>query len=60
MRAGHLGEIERCEREVYQDAAEMVGEMRRRTQDSVDGMRAVFKSLAALEGPKSIILVTRG
>ena len=24
------GEIERCEREVYQDAAEMVGEMRRR------------------------------
>jgi VWFA-related protein len=54
------GEIERCEREVYQDAAEMVGEMRRRTQDSVDGMRAVFKSLAALEGPKSVILVTEG
>lgn len=54
------GEIERCEREVYQDAAEMVGELRRRTQDSVDGMRAVFKSLAALEGPKSIILVTEG
>jgi VWFA-related protein len=54
------GDIERCEREVYQDAAEMVGEVRRRTQDSVDGMRAVFKSLAALEGPKSVILVTEG
>jgi VWFA-related protein len=54
------GDTERCEREVYQDAAEMVGEMRRRTQDSVDGMRAVFKSIGALEGPKSIILVTEG
>ena len=53
-------DAERCEREVEQDAAEIVNEVRRRTQDSVHGMRAVFKSLAALEGPKSIILVSEG
>ena len=51
---------ERCEREVEQDAAEVVNEVRRRTQDSVHGMRAVLKSLAALEGPKSVILVSEG
>ena len=53
-------EAERCEREVEQDAAEVVNEVRQRTQDSVHGMRAVFKSLAALEGPKSVILVSEG
>jgi VWFA-related protein len=53
-------EAERCEREVDQDAAEVVNEVRQRTQDSVHGMRAVFKSLAGLEGPKSVILVSEG
>ncbi len=53
-------EAERCEREVEQDAAEIVNEIRRRTQDSVHGMRAVLKSLASLEGPKSVILVSEG
>ena len=53
-------EAERCEREVEQDAAEVVNEVRQRTQDSVHGMRSVFKSLAALEGPKSVILVSEG
>ena len=53
-------EAERCEREVEQDAAEVVNEVRQRTQDSVHGMRAVFKSLAGLEGPKSVILVSEG
>ncbi len=53
-------EAERCEREVEQDAAELVNEVRHRTQDSVHGMRAVLKSLAALEGPKSVILVSEG
>jgi VWFA-related protein len=53
-------EAERCEREVEQDAAEVVNEVRQRTQNSVHGMRAVFKSLAALEGPKSVILVSEG
>jgi VWFA-related protein len=53
-------EAERCEREVEQDAAEVVNEIRQRTQDSVHGMRTVFKSLAGLEGPKSVILVSEG
>ena len=53
-------EAERCEREVEQDAAELVSEVRQRTQDSVNGMRAVLKSLAALEGPKSVILISEG
>ena len=53
-------DAERCEREVEQDAAELVNEVRQRTQDSVYGMRAVLKSLASLEGPKSVILVSEG
>ena len=53
-------EADRCEREVEQDAAEVVNEVRQRTQDSVHGMRAVLKSLAGLEGPKAVILVSEG
>jgi VWFA-related protein len=53
-------EAERCEREVEQDAAEVVNEVRQRTTDSVHGMRSVLKSLAALEGPKSVILMSEG
>ena len=53
-------EIERCEREVEQDAAEIINEIRRRTQDSVHGMRAVLQSLAGIEGPKSVILISEG
>lgn len=53
-------EAERCEREVEQDAAEMVSEVRQRTQDSVRGMRAVLQSLAGVEGPKSVILISEG
>jgi len=53
-------EIERCERELEQDAAEVVNEVRQRTQDSVNGMRAVLQSLAGLEGPKSVIIISEG
>jgi VWFA-related protein len=53
-------EIERCEREVEQDAAEIVNEIRRRTQDSVHGMRALLQSLAGLDGPKSVIILSEG
>lgn len=55
-----LSEIERCEREVEQDAAEIVNDVRHRTEDSVHGMRNVLQSLASLEGPKSVILVSEG
>jgi VWFA-related protein len=53
-------DIERCEREVEQDAAEIINDIRRRTQDSIHGMRAVLQSLAGLEGPKSVILISEG
>lgn len=53
-------EIERCEREVEQDGAQMVNEIRHRTQDSMNGMRTLLQSLAAIEGPKSVILMSEG
>jgi VWFA-related protein len=53
-------DIERCQRDVEQDAGNVVAEVRRRTQDSIDGMRAVFKSLSGIEGPKSVVLVSEG
>src|SRR5436190_4297411 len=53
-------EIERCERELEQDAAEVVNEIRHRTQDSMHGIRTVLQSLAGLEGPKSVILMSEG
>ena len=58
--AGAAAELERCEREVEQDSAESVNEIRHRTQDSLNGMRALFKSLGSLEGPKSVILISEG
>jgi VWFA-related protein len=53
-------DLERCERDVEVDAAEIVNEIRQRTTDSINGMRALFQSLAAIEGPKSVILVSEG
>ncbi|MEO8679222.1 MAG: VWA domain-containing protein [Vicinamibacterales bacterium] len=58
--ASSVTEIERCEREVEQDAAEIIIEVRRRTDDSVRSMREVLRSLGAIEGPKSVILVSEG
>jgi VWFA-related protein len=57
---GAAGDIERCEREVENDAAGIVNEIRRRTDDSVRSMRAVLQGLGAIEGPKSVILVSEG
>ena len=42
------------------DAGEVVNEIRRRTQESVHGMRAVLQSIAAIEGPKSVIVISEG
>ncbi|MDO8680975.1 MAG: VWA domain-containing protein [Acidobacteriota bacterium] len=53
-------EAERCEREVEQDAAEIINDIRHRTQDSINGMRAVLKSIGNIEGPKSVILISEG
>lgn len=52
--------LEQCERDVENDAANMVTDIRRRTQDSVRSMRGVLQSLGTLEGPKSVILISEG
>ncbi len=53
-------EAARCEIEVEQEAAEIVNHQRQQTQSSLRGMREVLKSLGALEGPKSVILISEG
>ena len=53
-------EAERCEREVEQDAAEIINDIRHRTQESIHGMREVLKSIGNIEGPKSVILISEG
>jgi VWFA-related protein len=49
-----------CEIEVEQEAAEMFNQQRAQTQASLRGMREVLKSLGAIEGPKSVILISEG
>jgi VWFA-related protein len=53
-------EMERCERDVEQEAAEIVGDQRQQTDRSVGSIRAVLKSLAGMEGPKSVLLISEG
>lgn len=59
---GVLGaaDLERCERDVEQEASEIVGDQRQQTDRSVAGIRAVLKSLGSLEGPKSVVLISEG
>ena len=50
------GDLDRCERDVQRDAGgEIVAEIRRRTDASVSALHGLFKNLAALDGPKSVI-----
>jgi VWFA-related protein len=60
--AGLFGaaDLERCERDVEQEAGEIVGDQRQQTDQSVNAIRAVLKSLGALEGQKSVILISEG
>jgi VWFA-related protein len=53
-------ELTRCEIEVEQDAGQYVSHERQQTQASLLGMREVLRSLAVLEGPKSVILISEG
>lgn len=53
-------DAERCERDVEQDAAQLAADIRERTNSSLSGMRAVMKGLGAVEGPKSVILMSEG
>ena len=60
--AGVFGaaETERCERDVEQEAAEIVGDQRLQTDRSLTNIRGVLQSLGAMEGPKSVILISEG
>ncbi len=59
--AGMTGpDAERCERDVEQAAGELVADQRQQTDQSLGAMRAVLKSLSALDGPKSVILISEG
>lgn len=49
-----------CEIEVEQECAQMVSHQRNQTQSSLRGMTAVLQSLAAFEGPKSVIVISEG
>lgn len=53
-------ELGRCERDVEQEAGELVAQQRQQTQASIRGMREVLLSLGAIEGPKSVILISEG
>lgn len=53
-------DLDRCIRDVEADAAEVMVEIRRHTEDSIRGMRSVFQGLAAVEGLKSVVLVSEG
>jgi VWFA-related protein len=57
---GLPAELERCEREVEQEASEIVTQERQQSQASVRAMREVLKSLGAIEGPKSVIYISEG
>jgi VWFA-related protein len=53
-------EATRCEIEVEQEAGEFVNHQRQQTQASLHGMRELLRSLDAVEGPKSVILISEG
>jgi VWFA-related protein len=57
---GLPAELERCERDVEQEASDIVAQQRHQTQSSLRAMQTVLTSLAALEGPKSVILISEG
>ncbi|MEZ5292627.1 MAG: VWA domain-containing protein [Vicinamibacterales bacterium] len=53
-------DLERCERDVEQEAAGIVGDLRHQTDRSVSSIRAVLQSLGAMDGPKSVLLISEG
>ena len=53
-------DVARCEIEVEQECSEIVSQQRMQTQDSLRAMREILKSIGAIEGPKSVILISEG
>jgi VWFA-related protein len=60
--SGLLGatDLERCERDVEQEASEIVGDQRQQTDRSVSAIRSVLASLGGLDGPKSVVFISEG
>lgn len=60
--AGVFGaaDLERCERDVEQAASELVADQRQQTDRSIGALRAVLQSLGAMEGAKSVVLISEG
>src|SRR2546428_8099203 len=59
---GLLGgfELERCQREIELDAADMVSVQRQMTAVALTGLRDLLIDLTLIEGPKSLILLSEG
>lgn len=53
-------ELERCERELEQEAFEVMFHQRQVTSNSLRGMREVLAALRAIDAPKSVILISEG
>jgi VWFA-related protein len=53
-------DVARCEIEVEQECSEVVNQQRQQTLDSLRAMREILKGLGAVDGPKSVILISEG
>jgi len=53
-------DVARCEIEVEQECSEVVSHQRQQTLDSLRAMREIIRGLGAVEGPKSVILISEG
>jgi VWFA-related protein len=49
-----------CELEVEQECSEIVTQVRHQTQSSLRTIRDALKSLAPIEGPKTVVLISEG
>ncbi len=49
-----------CDRDVEQEAMALAQQIRRKTSESVSGFAALLKSLADVEGNKSLVLLSQG
>lgn len=53
-------EFERCERDVDEEARDIVLEVRTQTQASIQGLRDVLLAMRDIEGAKSLLLISEG
>jgi VWFA-related protein len=53
-------EVAECQRQLAGEARALGSEIRARTRDSLLGLRAVMERLAAVSGPKTLVLLSEG